>query len=99
MSDGHGTMSTVWASSRSQPIPVHSLLDTTYESYDAMAGCILWLPKKDEIDEHLLVGVRMDDGCFNHPVVVLSADPVERKATILIVSILIQTVQMFLDCI
>lgn len=52
-----------------------------------LAGCILWLPKKDQIDQHLVIGLDIDDGCFNHPVVVLSVDPEERNATVLIVSI------------
>jgi hypothetical protein len=64
------------------------LLDTTLESDDALEGRILWLPKKDEINEDLLVNVGIEDGCFHHPVMVLSVDQVERKATILIVSFL-----------
>ena len=46
-------------------------------------GCIFWLPKKDEIDENLLWDVDIEEGCFDHPVVVLSTD--EQKAAVLIV--------------
>lgn len=66
---------------------VLSLQDTTHNSYNMLAGCILWLPKKDQIDQHLLRGLNIDDGCFNHPVVVLSVNPEELDAIILIVSI------------
>jgi len=51
-----------------------------------LAGCILWLPRKDQTDQHVVIGSYIDDGCFNHPVVVLSVDLEGRTATVLIVS-------------
>ena len=51
-----------------------------------LAGSILWLPEKDDIDPRLLTGVEIDDGCFHHPVVILSTNLEDGKATVLIVS-------------
>jgi hypothetical protein len=62
----------------------------TQGGYHVQVGCILWLPKKEKIDPCLLDGVRLLDGCFDHPVVILSLDETEKGATILIVSIIIQ---------
>lgn len=81
----------------SGPIPVHSSPNTINDSYDVPVGCILWLPKKDDIDRHS-VGADIGDGCFNHPVVVLSVDLVEKKAIILIVSVLISNCPKLLTC-
>jgi hypothetical protein len=61
----------------------------THKNHFVLSGCILWLLKKDEIDEHLLKGVDIDKGRINHPVLVLSADPLDPNSTILVVSILI----------
>ena len=69
---------------------MHRAQDVSRQHHDILAGCILWLPRRVEIDEHLLVGADIDDGCFNHPVAVLSTDQAGRKATILIVSITIE---------
>ena len=74
-------------SSCPSPLQVHCAQDETRQNRDILAGSILWLPRKVEIDDHLLVGVDIDKGCFNHPIVVLSTDQVGGKATILIVSI------------
>jgi len=60
----------------------HGVLQTT------LAGCILWLPRKDQIDRRLALVSEIDDGCFNHPVAVLSVNPEERTAIVFIVSIL-----------
>ncbi|KAG8531632.1 uncharacterized protein KY384_003263 [Bacidia gigantensis] len=60
--------------------------DAARQDHDILAGCILWLPRRDEIDEHLLVGADIGNGCFNHPIVVLSADQVGGKATVLILT-------------
>lgn len=51
---------------------------------DESFGC----PKKNDIDRDS-VSADIGDGCFNHPVVMPSVDPVEKKAPILIVSVLI----------
>lgn len=59
----------------------------THQNGDSLAGSILWLPKKDDIDQRLLTGTNIDEGCFHHPVVILSTDSVEGNATVLIVSI------------
>ena len=76
-------------SSRPSPSQVRHSQNTTYQHHGIPAGCTLWLPNKHKIDAHLLEGVDIDDGCFNHPIVVLSTDLVEGKATVLVVSILI----------
>ena len=67
------------------PLEVRRLQGTTH-LHDIEAGCILWLPKKDDIDQSLLTGFNIDNGCFNHPVVVLSTGSSGRKAMVLIVS-------------
>lgn len=59
-------------------------------------GCILWLRKKDEIDPSLLAGTEIGEGCFDHPVMIVSTDLVERKATGLIVSIETQSLRIYL---
>lgn len=71
-------------------MPATRVSSCPLQHHDILAGSILWLPRKLEIDDHLLVGVDIDKGCFNHPIVVLSTDQVGGKATILIVSITIQ---------
>ena len=73
-------MPRVTTASRAYPV---SALDSSF----VQEGCILWLRKRDEIDAHLLATVSIEDGCYNHPVVVLSANLVERTALVLIVSI------------
>lgn len=62
---------------------------TTHQRKVIEAGCVLWLPRKDKIKERLLVDVEVNDGCFHHPIVVLSNELTRGKATVLIVSILI----------
>jgi hypothetical protein len=69
------------------PEPVRSLPDITLESRYLQAGCINFLRKKDDIDERLGGGV-IANGCFDHPVVILSTDLQGKTATVLIVSIL-----------
>lgn len=73
-------------SSRQHLSQVRSPQDTTHNSSKMLAGCILWLPRKDQTDQHVVIGSYIDDGCFNHPVVVLSVDLEGRTATVLIVS-------------
>jgi len=70
------------------PSPLQVLCAQDVTRHDILAGCTLRLPRKAEIDDHLLVGVDIDKGCFNHPIVVLSTDQVGGKATRLIVSII-----------
>lgn len=62
---------------------------TSPHKHELQPGCILWLPKKAEINEHLLVDFDINNGCFNHPVVVLSTNLNQGKATVFIVSTLI----------
>jgi hypothetical protein len=56
------------------------------EVSDVRPGQILWLRKADDIDPQLLVGVGFDSGCYNHPVVVLFADPPRKEAGVFLVS-------------
>ena len=63
----------------------HSLYMT--QQHDLQPGTILWLPKKDDINESLLLNIKIDEGCFHHPVLVLFTDLSGRKATVLIVRI------------
>jgi hypothetical protein len=63
---------------------------TIQGGYHVQVGCILWLPKKEKIDPYLPGGAGLHDGCFDHPVVILSLDEIVKRATILIVSITIQ---------
>ena len=65
----------------------HHAQEVTRRHHDIRAGYILWLPRKDEIDAQLLGDAEIDDGCFNHPIVVLSTDQADGTATILIVSV------------
>lgn len=74
-------------SSGPSPLEARYPQSTTHQHHGIQTGCILWLPKKDDIDERLLAGVDIEDGCFNHPIVVLSTNRAEGKATVLIVSI------------
>lgn len=69
---------------------------TTPQNHELQPGCILWLPKKDEIDDDLLMDVHIGHGCFDHPVVVLSTNLVQGKATVFIVSTLIQSLRSHL---
>jgi hypothetical protein len=64
-----------------------STLDATEEIYDVQAGYILWLPSKDKIGSRFLIGVELDNDGFNHPVVILSVNILDRKATIFLVSV------------
>lgn len=50
------------------------------------AGTILWLPAKDDIaKEHLEVAGTIDDGCFDHPVLILAVKPGKKEVVILMV--------------
>jgi hypothetical protein len=51
-------------------------------------GTILWLPPKSNIpSEHLSAADLVDEGCFNHPVLVLSVNAAETSAIVLIVRV------------
>jgi len=54
-----------------------------------LPGSILWRPGKDQIDEHIVNGLNIDNGCFNHPVVILSVGLKERTAAVFMASILV----------
>lgn len=50
-------------------------------------GAILWLPPKANIpSEHLSAADSVEEGCFNHPVLVLSVNAAETTAIVLVVS-------------
>ncbi|KAF2123999.1 hypothetical protein P153DRAFT_351626 [Dothidotthia symphoricarpi CBS 119687] len=50
-------------------------------------GSILWLPPKDEIPiEYHATANSIDDGCFNHPVVVLSVNRARTEVVVLIMT-------------
>ena len=46
-----------------------------------LAGKIMWLPKQEQLD----LDLGIDDGCYNHPVVVLSAFTEDDKVIVLLV--------------
>ncbi|KAK5632894.1 hypothetical protein RRF57_008608 [Xylaria bambusicola] len=50
---------------------------------EPLAGCIKWLPPKEDLVPD---DPEIDDGCCNHPVVILSTVPRANKVDILIVS-------------
>ncbi|KAH7130992.1 hypothetical protein EDB81DRAFT_950411 [Dactylonectria macrodidyma] len=47
-----------------------------------LAGKIMWLPKQSELQRDLGI----DDGCYNHPVVVLSPFPESEKVIVLLIT-------------
>jgi hypothetical protein len=50
------------------------------------SGAIFWLPPKSEIPtDHLMAASYIDEGCFNHPVLVLSADHARTEVVVLMV--------------
>ncbi|KAH7386706.1 hypothetical protein DE146DRAFT_179389 [Phaeosphaeria sp. MPI-PUGE-AT-0046c] len=50
-------------------------------------GSILWLPPREDIlYEYALATDALDEGCFNHPVLVLAADYTHNEAVILIIT-------------
>ncbi|GAW21363.1 hypothetical protein ANO14919_108820 [Xylariales sp. No.14919] len=50
---------------------------------EQLAGCIKWLPPKEDL---VPIDANIDDGCCNHPVVILSTVPRDRKVDILIIT-------------
>lgn len=49
-------------------------------------GQLAYLPKRPEGELSSLSGSEIPDGCFDHPVVILSTDQRKREALVLIVS-------------
>jgi len=72
-------MALAWRDQRLRPSPVTPA--TIYE-----VGAILWLPSKDQIPGDLQIRTEIDDGCFDHPALIIWIDKGSTKATILIVS-------------
>ncbi|KAK4164623.1 hypothetical protein QBC43DRAFT_317259 [Cladorrhinum sp. PSN259] len=44
-----------------------------------LAGTILWLPPQTDLSSHASLLLAIDEGCYNHPVVVLSSCPDQKK--------------------
>jgi hypothetical protein len=56
------------------------------QSLNFSAGSILWLPAKDQIaNEHLDDAGTIEDGCFDHPVLILAVKPGKKEVIILMV--------------
>jgi hypothetical protein len=59
-----------------------------YNHHDTMysAGAILWLPPKQDVpSQHLLAANTIDEGCFNHPVLILCSDSTHTEVVVLLV--------------
>ena len=52
---------------------------------NVLPGCIVWLLSKSRCAPDLVENSGMDDGCFDHPALILSVNPKQATATILIV--------------
>lgn len=66
-----------------------SLPDSLLRHHNEMysRGAIFWLPPKANIpNEHLPGADLIEEGCFNHPVLVLSVNAAETMAVVLVVS-------------
>ena len=50
------------------------------------AGRIAWLPSINDCDDSLLRDGDMNNGCFNHPVLILTADERLQLAVVLLVN-------------
>lgn len=48
-------------------------------------GSIFWLPARGMCDERLLLYLDLDEGCYDHPVLVLRTNTKQATATVLIV--------------
>ncbi|MCJ1479598.1 hypothetical protein MMC13_008284 [Lambiella insularis] len=59
--------------------------ETGHRPQSFKPGTFLWLPSKDKLEGRFLIS-GIGDGCFNHPVIILSADVASTKATILILT-------------
>jgi hypothetical protein len=50
------------------------------------SGTILWLPPKGEIPaEQLVAASYIEEGCFNHPVLVMSVNQTRTEVLVLVV--------------
>lgn len=54
----------------------------------SLAGHLMMLPQKDSIQNQILASLDIEDGIFNHPVVVLSTSPVSGIISFLVVGCL-----------
>lgn len=70
-------MALAWRDTRPSPVTPA----TIYE-----VGAILWLPSKDQIPDDLQSRTEIDDGCFDHPALIIWIDQGFTKATILIIT-------------
>ena len=50
------------------------------------AGEIYWLPRREDLDQSVLSGLVIEDGCYDHPVIIIDIEDDGRKAQICIVS-------------
>lgn len=66
---------------RDRPRPSPVTPTTIYE-----VGAILWLPSKDQIPGNSQSRAEIDDGCFDHPALIIWIDQGFTKATILIIT-------------
>ena len=69
---------------------VFSRLKSSKASVKLLPGQISYLKKLTEYDEEDLLSVDMNDGCFDHLVLILSIDTQEARAEALIVRKLYQ---------
>jgi hypothetical protein len=61
------------------------------------AGAILWLPSKEDIpSEYHFATESIEEGCFNHPVLILAADPTHTEVIFLLVRSPISLVRLSL---
>lgn len=58
----------------------------TGDSFDVTAGHIYWLPAKTDCNKSLVHDLDLNDGCFNHPVLVLTANCDLQMAVVLLVN-------------
>jgi hypothetical protein len=72
-------MARAWRDRRPRPSPVTP--PTIYE-----VGAILRLPSKDQIPGDLQSRTEIDDGCFDHPALIIWIDQGSTKAAILIIT-------------
>lgn len=72
---------------RSKSFPTSNNSSLT-ETRIAVAGSIYWLPPKNKLDIHLLQLYPVEDGLYDHPVVVLSTSTKKKEALVFVVGIL-----------
>ena len=64
---------------------VFSRLKSSKASETLLPGQISYLKKRNEYDEEELLRVDLNDGCFDHLVLILSIDTQDARAEVLIV--------------